>query len=697
MPGQGSGVEARFLLPAQRGATDHRDDPAGAATREQRRQVLLEFAADVVVEVAEGRCAWVSPSVREVLGWLPPDLIGQPLSVLIHPADIATVLADRPNPRLAGDWREARFGQADGSTRWMSVASRAVPARPGTARCHVLCLRDVQAETTARLALADSEAHFRLVAENASDIVVFNGADGLIKWVSPSITALLGWAPGDLVGRDAKDLTHPDDRPGQDDPTRVGRQTGRTRFATAAGGWRWLDSTLRTVTDESGTVLGRVGSALDCESQVETRQALAESEDRYRVLAENVSDLVFRGDLTGVLSWVSASVTTSLGWVAADMVGHRVGDFLHPEDRERIRAASSTGEAASFEARMLTTAGGYLWVAVEARPFTDHTGRPVGRVAAARDIQAEHDARDRLTRSEQRFRLAMESAPGGMAVLDLDRRFLEVNPALCRMLGRDQGWLLAHCLRDVLDGADDVLDLGLHAAAAADGGSSATAEAALRHADGRLVWAERSVGVLRDDDGAPRSYVSQFVDITAAKLARESLHFEATHDPLTLLANRRELLGRAEGLLADAALSGTQMAVLFLDLDGFKPINDAHGHAAGDRVLIDIAARITAEVRAGDLVARVGGDEFVVLMPGIGGVENAQRIAAEISRSAALPIDIGALEVHVTVSIGIALAEPGDDVDDLLQHADHALYRAKRSGRARAVTFDPCLDLDVSP
>ncbi|HEY8720922.1 diguanylate cyclase domain-containing protein, partial [Pengzhenrongella sp.] len=261
----------------------------------------------------------------------------------------------------------------------------------------------------------------------------------------------------------------------------------------------------------------------------------------------------------------------------------------------------------------------------------------------------------------------------------------------------DQGWLLAHCLRDVLDGADDVLDLNLHAEAAADGGSSATAEAALRHADGRLVWAERSVGVLRDDDGAPRSYVSQFVDITAAKLARESLHFEATHDPLTLLANRRELLGRAEGLLADAALSGTQMAVLFLDLDGFKPINDAHGHAAGDRVLIDIAARITAEVRAGDLVARVGGDEFVVLMPGIGGVENAQRIAAEISRSAALPIDIGALEVHVTVSIGIALAEPGDDVDDLLQHADHALYRAKRSGRARAVTFDPCLDLDVSP
>ncbi|HEY8718274.1 PAS domain S-box protein [Pengzhenrongella sp.] len=559
---------------------------------------------------------------------------------------------------------------------------------------------EANTQLDAQRLLAESERRYRMLAENASDVVMFKGPDGLIKWVSPSVTAIVGWAPEDLIGRSGIEFTHPDDLPkeiaGGGIP--VGRTMIRSRFRTADRGWRWFDSTLRTVTDESGTVLGVVGSSRDCQPEVDAIQALTESEERYRQLAENASDLVFRGNPKGILTWVSPSVTAALGWTPQEMVGRPVPTFLHPDDVETMRSASkgvNTGMPVAYEARFSTAGGSFLWLSVQARPFTDSTGSVAGRIASARVVQAEHEALELLARSERRFRLAMESAPGGMALVDLDRRFVEVNPALCRMLGRDQQWFLARGLSDVLTTADDALDVLLHAEALADGHSSATGEIALVCADGTSRWVQHSVGVLRGDDAAPRSFVSQFVDITGSRMAREELHFQATHDALTLLANRRELLTRADAILAAEPRTGTRLAVLFLDLDGFKPINDAHGHATGDRVLVAVATRIAAQVRGGDVVARVGGDEFVVLLPAVHTVTDAQRIAAKITRSVARPIDVGALEVQVTLSIGLALADPGDSTDDVLQHADHALYRAKRSGRARTVTFDPDVDLSL--
>ena len=218
--------------------------------------------------------------------------------------------------------------------------------------------------------------------------------------------------------------------------------------------------------------------------------------------------------------------------------------------------------------------------------------------------------------------------------------------------------------------------------------SSVTREKRFLRADGSILWCEHSIGVLTDDEGIPRGFVSQFVNVTEARRAREELRYLATHDPLTRLVNRPELLTRMDQLLTHPPRTGTEVATLFVDLDGLKSINDTHGHATGDAVIITVAERLRSQVRSGDLVARLGGDEFVVVLPAVHSVEDAQHVATKIQRAVAEPIVIDEVTIEVTLSIGISMASNGDNPDRVLEYADRALYEAKRSGRARTVIYD---------
>jgi diguanylate cyclase (GGDEF)-like protein len=205
----------------------------------------------------------------------------------------------------------------------------------------------------------------------------------------------------------------------------------------------------------------------------------------------------------------------------------------------------------------------------------------------------------------------------------------------------------------------------------------------MRNADGRLLWAEHSVGLLKDDDGNPASYVSQFLDVTAAHEAREKLRFLAAHDALTSLANRHQLLERLRSLLSVAMHSGRHLAVLFVDLDNFKPVNDTHGHAAGDAVLVEVAERLRSNVRRDDVVARIGGDEFVLALPNVRNQADAEIVAAKVHRVMAEPIEYEGNTLRITVSLGLTMAQPGEAADETLKRADAALYHAKESGRNR--------------
>jgi len=203
-----------------------------------------------------------------------------------------------------------------------------------------------------------------------------------------------------------------------------------------------------------------------------------------------------------------------------------------------------------------------------------------------------------------------------------------------------------------------------------------------------VVWAQAALALLRDDEGLPRSLVAQFVNVTEAHDSREALRFMATHDPLTQLLNRREMLVRMSMMLAHGRRGRSRMAVLFADLDGLKSTNDTYGHSAGDQLIIESSRRIQAQVRDEDLVARIGGDEFVIVLPEVLELDDALAVAAKIIHGISKPLFVASAEVPLGVSIGVAVAGPGDDATTVLRNADAALYRAKAAGRNRIEVHD---------
>ncbi len=207
--------------------------------------------------------------------------------------------------------------------------------------------------------------------------------------------------------------------------------------------------------------------------------------------------------------------------------------------------------------------------------------------------------------------------------------------------------------------------------------------------DGERVLVEHSVALLRDERGVSTGYVSQFADVTESRAAREQLRFLATHDSMTQLLNRAELLARISGVLAKRPRTGVNAGILFIDLDGLKPVNDTYGHAVGDEVIVTVARRIRERIRSDDVLARFGGDEFVLVLPAIHTADDAARIAGVLHRAVQQPMEIEDFTITVTVSIGIAVVGAGEPADEALRRADAALYRAKREGKARTAVYAP--------
>ncbi|MEI6624218.1 MAG: PAS domain-containing protein, partial [Actinomycetes bacterium] len=417
---------------------------------------------------------------------------------------------------------------------------------------------------------------------------------------------------------------------------------------------------------------------------------LAASERQYRLLAENASDIVFRGDNDGVLSWLSPSVTDLLGWLPEEMVGHPFVDFVHPLDRPAIKPIQQQlmqARESKFAVRLRKASGDYLWVSALVRPVLDSDGNVVSRCGGWHNIDDEVAAREQLASSEHKFRLAMEGAPQGMAIADLDEKLIEVNAALCEMVGRDPNWMTEHRETDFIHpealatywAAREQLLIGDR--------DYNTHESRLVTATDSVVWVEHSLALIRDEQRTPLFYVSQFKDITELRAARIELLHQAGHDQLTGLINRGQLQERINTVLLHGQEPDGPPALLFCDLDFFKNVNDTYGHGGGDEALRIIAERMSSLLRKGDEVARLGGDEFVILLGEVQDLTAAKAVAEKIRKAVAKPMALDGKKVRITLSIGVALATPGLEADQLLRNADTALYEAKNSGRDRIATF----------
>jgi diguanylate cyclase (GGDEF)-like protein/PAS domain S-box-containing protein len=287
---------------------------------------------------------------------------------------------------------------------------------------------------------------------------------------------------------------------------------------------------------------------------------------------------------------------------------------------------------------------------------------------------------ERLRTSEEAFRLAFQSAGIGMAVIRFSEpdagRYLQVNPALCRIVGRSEQELLRLRFLDITHPDDRDRDVSAMRAAVAGGPRIYQAEKRYVRPDGSTVWAGVTASVVPDPDGGVHRAIVHIEDISDRRAAREDLAHRAGHDDLTGLPNRHTFRDRLTDALGSVNRSGPPGALLFCDIDRFKSVNDSHGHAAGDRVLIVIAQRLARTIRRGDTVARLSGDEFVVLAEAITPAK-AQQLATRLRRAVAAPIVVDQVPIRLTLSIGIAHLNEHRDPDSVMRQADARMYQDK--------------------
>jgi diguanylate cyclase (GGDEF)-like protein/PAS domain S-box-containing protein len=288
-----------------------------------------------------------------------------------------------------------------------------------------------------------------------------------------------------------------------------------------------------------------------------------------------------------------------------------------------------------------------------------------------------------LAASESRFRALIEHATDVVTVVDLDATILYDSPSCQTVLGYAPGERIGMDGIELVHEDDRPRAIEVLAEVAETGGT-AEVEVRIRHRDGSYRWAEASVTNLLHEPGV-HGFVANFRDVTARKALEEQLAHQAFHDPLTGLANRALLLDRIDHALASAQRDpARRLAVLYLDLDDFKSVNDAYGHGAGDSLLREAADRITQVLRPGDTASRLGGDEFAVLLEALpDGGELAYEIGARLLESLQAPYATDGESVCVSASVGIAVNTAADDAASLLRNADLAMYRAKGDGKGR--------------
>lgn len=421
------------------------------------------------------------------------------------------------------------------------------------------------------------------------------------------------------------------------------------------------------------------------------REALAQERFLLQSLMDNIPDHVYFKDRRSAIIRISRAQATLFGLsdpVAA--VGKTDFDFFSPAHAQQARADEleimRTGKTLTIEECETWFHQPDTWVSTTKVPLRNEEGRIIGTFGVSRDITEKKRAEEKLRLAASVFTHARE----GILITDPDATIIDVNEAFCTITGYRRKEVLGTNPRFLRSGIhDDAFYRAMWRSVTEEGYWSG--EVWNRRKDGELFAELLTLSAVRDADGQTTQYLGLFTDITVFKRHESELEHNAHFDALTNLPNRLLLADRMQQSMAQVVRRGQKLAVVFIDIDGFKSVNDQYGHDAGDRMLVNVANRMRGVLREGDTLARLGGDEFVAVLLDLPDERSSVPTLGRLVAAVAEPHDFGGAAFQRSASIGVTFFPQVSDLsgDQLLRQADHAMYAAKLAGKNCYRFFDP--------
>ena len=688
--------------------TEHRQMEQALRLSEEKYRTVADFTFDWEYwRDPEGHYRYVSPACERITGYPPADFIANPalMLALIHPEDRARIAQHFASETAAEEILDFRIRTRAGEDRWINHVCQAVYGTDGHWLGQRGSNRDVTESKQTAIALRASEERYRqlfttMISGFALHEMLYDAQgqpdDYRFLEVNPAFEQLTGLCAADLIGKTVRHVL-----PGIElfwiktygQVTLTGESTHFEYYAKVLGKYFEVVA-YRPKAGQFACLF------IDISNRKQAEEALQITLTKYKTLFDGFPLGITVSDAAGRIVESNPISEHLLGVDPAEHQHRRIdseewrivrpdGTLMPTEEYASVRALKENRVIGNVELGIVQTSGATTWLSVTAAPL------PLagyGVVVTYSDISDRIRAEAALRESENRYRSLFENMINGFAYCRMlfvegqpqDFIYLEVNKAFERLTGLSDavGKRVTEVIPGIRESTPELF--AIYGRVAATG----LAEQFEIYLEPLKSWFAVSVYSLQFG-----YFAAIFDNITERKQAEQHIAHLAYHDALTQLPNRALLTDRLQQAMAQTLRDQRRLAVCYLDLDNFKPINDVWGHAQGDRVLIDVAQRLRQGVRAGDSIARIGGDEFVLLLNELLDIGECERALDRVMLTLQTPFSIADRPTLISASLGVTLYPDDDnDPDVLLRHADQAMYTAKQAGGNRYQLFDPDFD-----
>ncbi|HRS83599.1 MAG TPA: PAS domain S-box protein [Smithellaceae bacterium] len=606
------------------------------------------------------------------------------------PENKRSVIVERYRQRQQGKSPPSKydftFVMKDGSQRHSELKASTFRNREG--KVWTICqMSDVTEMRRIQQALQKSEERLRRITDNMEDLVLQVNLEGIIEFISPSVKQVLDYEIAELIGRSVISYIHEEDLSRAMLVLKKGGKQGKNkteiRIRHRDGRFFWFEVLGTPIRNEAGKIVGAVLGGRDVTQRKEIENHLRQSEETFRALTDStvVAIFVVQGEK---FRYINKAFTILSGYTMDDLREVRFWDLIAPEMRDFVRdqgLARQRGEevVSNYEISYLTKTG-ETRVGDFGATFIHYEGKPA-MIGSISDTTERKKKEEELRASEERYRTIIENIEDGYFEVNLKGDLIFASDPCMKITGTDRETFIGMNFREfspkenwpkiyqafykVYETGEPLKNLAWEAV----------------RVDGIHQFIEVSTSLIRDDAGQPIGFRGIVRDVTDRKQREDKIQWMAYHDILTGLPNRALFYDRAAMVLAQAKRKQWRFGLMMLDLDRFKAVNDTYGHDAGDKLLVGVARCLEGAVREQDTVARIGGDEFVIILPEVSSREDVKMIGERIIEGFQKPISIGEKEFIAAFSMGMALyPDDSGDIEGLMRCADEAMYRVKVEG-----------------